>query len=57
MADIHHIKYFKNYFQSKYFREDLITNRTDLGTVLSLITLISFLNNLETVFTMNMLVF
>ena len=31
--------------------------RTDLGTVLSLITLISFLNNLETVFTMNMLVF
>ena len=31
--------------------------RTDLGTVLSLITLISFLNNVETVFTMNMLVF
>jgi hypothetical protein len=31
--------------------------RTDLGTVLSLTTLISFLNNLETVFTMNMLVF
>jgi hypothetical protein len=34
-----------------------VWKKADVGTVLSLITLISFLNNLETVFTMNMLVF